>query len=132
MFKLSQRSLTALVGVHPGLVAVVKRAITISTVDFVALEGVRTLDRQKLLKAAGASWTLASRHLKGQDGYGHAVDLGAWLGTIRWEVPLYTSIAVAMKAAAKELGVPIQWGQDLWGKDAVHFQLPRGKQYPAA
>ena len=125
-FELSPRSLRSLLGVHVDLQRVVKRAIHLTTVDFVVIEGLRTKERQRELLKAGASWTLASRHITG-----HAVDLGAWLGTIRWEVPLYTSIAVAMKAAAKELSIPIEWGQDLWGKDAVHWQLPR-KQYPAA
>ena len=37
-FKLSSRSLKALEGVHPDLVAVVKRAIQITPVDFVVIE----------------------------------------------------------------------------------------------
>ena len=119
-FELSPRSLRSLLGVHPQLQSVVKRAIHLTTVDFLVIEGLRTKERQRELLAAGASWTLNSRHITG-----HAVDLGAWLGTIRWELALYVPIAAAMKAASKELGVPIEWGQDLWGKDAVHFQLPR-------
>ena len=42
MFKLSQKSLDRLSGVHPDLVAVVKRAIEITEVDFAVLEGVRS------------------------------------------------------------------------------------------
>lgn len=125
MFKLSQRSLTALVGVHPDLVRVVKRAITISTVDFIVGEGLRTLETQRKYVASGVSKTMKSRHLTG-----HAVDLWAYLVTIRWEPALYVPIADSMKAAGKELGVPVEWGFDLWGWDSPHFQLPRGKQYP--
>jgi len=124
VFKLSNRSLKNLVGVHPDLVRVVHRAITLTTVDFVVGEGVRTLETQRKYVAAGVSWTMKSRHLTG-----HAVDLWAYLGTVRWEEPLYIPIAKAMKAAAKAEGVTIQWGFDLWKKDSPHFQLP-WKSYP--
>lgn len=126
MFKLSQRSKDRLKGVHPDLVKVVEHAIEISTVDFAVLEGLRTPERQKALKEAGASQTLNSRHITG-----HAVDLGAWVdGEVRWDWPLYHQIAKAMKAAAAELNIPIEWGGD-WRtfKDGPHFQLPR-KEYP--
>jgi peptidoglycan LD-endopeptidase CwlK len=41
-YVLGKRSKERLEGVHPDLVAVVERAITISNVDFTVLEGVRT------------------------------------------------------------------------------------------
>ena len=126
MFKLSQRSKDRLKGVHPDLVKVVEHAIEITTVDFAVLEGLRTPERQKVLMEAGASQTLNSRHITG-----HAVDLGAWVdGEVRWDWPLYHQIAKAMKAAAAELNIPIEWGGD-WRtfKDGPHFQLPR-KEYP--
>ena len=119
MFKLSQKSLDRLSGVHPDLVAVVKRAIEITEVDFAVLEGVRSLARQEQLIKAGASQTMRSRHLTG-----HAVDLGAYVGQIRWDWPLYDKIALTMKAAAIELQIAIEWGGD-WKsfKDGPHFQL---------
>ena len=126
MFKLSQRSKDRLKGVHPDLVKVVEHAIEITTVDFAVLEGLRTPERQKVLNEAGASQTLNSRHITG-----HAVDLGAWVdGEVRWDWPLYNQIAKAMKAAAAELNIPIEWGGD-WSrfKDGPHWQLPR-KEYP--
>jgi len=127
MFKLSQRSKDRLKGVHPDLVKVVEHAIEITTVDFAVLEGLRTPERQKVLKEAGASQTLNSSHITG-----HAVDLGAWVdGQVDWSWPLYNQIAKAMKTAAAELNVPIEWGGD-WRtfKDGPHFQLPH-KSYPA-
>lgn len=41
------------------------------------------------------------------------------------ELPLYYKIADAMKQAADELRIPIEWGGD-WRtfKDGPHFQLP--------
>jgi peptidoglycan L-alanyl-D-glutamate endopeptidase CwlK len=113
-------------GVHPDLVKVVKRAIEITTVDFTVLEGLRDPARQKTLVDAGASQTLNSRHITG-----HAVDLGAWVDDqVDWSWPLYSLIAKAMKEAAKQVDVPIEWGGD-WRtfKDGPHFQLPR-KEYP--
>ena len=125
-FKLGVRSKLRLRGVHPDLVRVVKRAIEITEVDFTVLEGLRTKDRQRTLFAQGATKTMNSRHLTG-----HAVDLGAWVGgTVRWDWPLYDKIEVAMKQAAKELNVPLEWGGD-WKsfKDGPHYQLPWA-QYP--
>ena len=105
-FKLGKRSQERLAGVHPDLVRVVERAITLTTVDFTVLEGLRTPERQAQLVKAGASQTMNSRHLTG-----HAVDLMAYInGRASWELNLYDDIADAMKAAAIELNTPIKWG----------------------
>lgn len=125
-YALSPRSYARLRGVHPDLVRVVERAIALSPVDFRCTEGLRTLARQRQLVDAGASRTLQSRHITG-----HAVDLAAMVGgAVRWDWPLYGRIAAAMKAAAKEFGVPIIWGGD-WRafRDGPHFELPR-RSYP--
>jgi len=125
-YKLGLRSKQRLKGVHPDLVAVVKRAIEISEVDFTVLEGMRSVDRQRKLVEQGASTTMNSRHLTG-----HAVDLGAYVdGSVRWDWPLYHKIAAAMKQAAKEQGVAMEWGGD-WAKfpDGPHFQL-NWEKYP--
>lgn len=126
MYQLGQRSKSRLEGVHQDLVKVVKRAIEISRVDFSVIEGVRTVERQKELVKKGASKTMRSRHLSG-----HAVDLGAWVdGKLSWDVEYYHKISYAMKQAAKELDVQIEWGGD-WKSffDGPHFQLSH-KQYP--
>lgn len=126
-FKLSQKSIDRLTGVHPDLVDVVMLAIGKSEVDFAVLEGVRSLARQEQLVKAGASKTLRSRHLTG-----HAVDLGAIVsGQVRWDWPLYHKIADAVKEAAAELSIPVEWGGD-WRSfpDGPHFQLP-WQEYPA-
>lgn len=123
-FKLGSRSLQRLQGVHPDLVKVVKRAIEISPVDFTVTEGLRTLERQKQLVAKGASKTMNSRHLTG-----HAVDISPLVdGKVSWDWKFYHPMADAMKKAAKELNVPIEWGGD-WKtfKDGPHFQLPRAE-----
>lgn len=125
MYKLGARSKQRLKGVHDDLVKVVERAIEITTVDFTVLEGLRDPERQKTLMESGASQTLNSRHITG-----HAVDLGAWVDNqVDWSWPLYYKIAAAMKEAAKQVDVPIEWGGDWKMKDGPHWQLP-WKDYP--
>ncbi|MBD9355930.1 M15 family metallopeptidase [Methylomonas albis] len=105
-FKLGEKSLKELNGVHTDLVAVVKRAIELSVQDFSVHDGIRTLEEQKELVRQGASQTLDSRHITG-----HAVDLVPYInGKLRWEwEPIY-KIADAVRIAANELGIPIRWG----------------------
>lgn len=121
MLKFSKRSLNNLKDVHTDLQAIACRAIEITPIDFVVIEGIRTVERQKKLFESGASKTMRSRHLTG-----HAIDIAAWVdGGIRWDWPLYDALAVAMKQAAKELDIPLEWGGD-WKtfKDGPHYQLP--------
>jgi peptidoglycan L-alanyl-D-glutamate endopeptidase CwlK len=118
---LGQRSLTRLDGVHPDLVRVVKKAAILSDLDFMVLEGLRTVERQKQLVSQGASKTMNSRHITG-----HAVDLAPMIGgKVRWDWPLYHKLAKVIKAAAADEKVPLQWGGD-WRafKDGPHWELP--------
>jgi peptidoglycan L-alanyl-D-glutamate endopeptidase CwlK len=127
--KLPSSSLAKLWGVHPDLVRVVNRCAgdwKDADTGFIVTCGVRTLEEQKILKAKGASKTLRSRHLTG-----HAVDLACTIkGQVRWDWPLYDSLAKRMKAAAKAENVLLEWGGDWVSfRDGPHFQLP-WKQYP--
>ena len=111
-----------MIGVHPDLVKVMHEALEISHIDFVVIEGLRAVARQKELYAAGATKTMNSRHLTG-----HAVDIAPYVGgQIRWDWPLYDALAVYVKKAAKDLGVVITWGGD-WAtfRDGPHFELDR-------
>lgn len=123
MYQLGKKSKKKLEGVHPDLVKVVERAIEITEQDFTVLEGLRDIERQRELVNTGKSTTLNSRHLTG-----HAVDLAPW--PISWEWEGFYPIADAMKTAADELGVSLEWGGD-WKSfpDGPHFQLSR-KAYP--
>ena len=123
-YKLGTRSLQSLSGVHPDMVAVVKKAIEITEVDFTVIEGIRNVSRQRELYKAGKSTTMNSRHITG-----HAVDMVPW--PVDWEdLERFETMAKAMKAAAEELEIPIVWGGD-WKSfyDAPHFELDR-KEYP--
>lgn len=134
-YKLGTRSKQRLSGVHPDLIAVVTKAISISPVDFTVLEGLRSVSRQRQLYKAGKSTTMNSRHITG-----HAIDLapyptngdfdGDGVSNIQdWDE--YYPIADVMKQAAEELDISIDWGGD-WKSfpDGPHFQLSR-KDYPA-
>lgn len=105
-FKLSKRSRDNLIGVHPDLIYVVEKAITLTKVDFAVTQGLRTIEEQRKLVQSGASQTMNSKHLTG-----HAVDVVAYVGNrISWELNLYDDIADAFRLAAIEIDVPIRWG----------------------
>ena len=117
---MDQKSKDKLKGVDERLVSVAELAYQLSPVPFIITEGIRTIERQKQLVAAGASKTMQSKHLVGK-----AFDVAAKVGNeVRWDWPLYDTIAKAVKEAAKQLNVPIQWGGD-WKsfKDGPHFEL---------
>jgi len=138
MYQLGNKSRETLKGVHPDLVRVIEKAISISKQDFTVLEGVRTKQRQQELYAQGRSkpgaivtWTLNSRHFIQRDGWGHAVDLVPW--PVDWNtLSKFDAVADAMFRASKELGTPIRWGAD-WDRDgnprergetdSPHFEL---------
>jgi hypothetical protein len=105
------------------MVAVVKRAIEISEQDFSVIEGIRHINRQRELVKSGASTTMNSRHLTG-----HAVDIAPY--PLSWEWEYFYPIADAMKQAAEELDIDLEWGGD-WKSfpDGPHYQLSR-KNYP--
>ncbi len=134
--KLSTHDMSLLAGVHQDLRKVVVRAAEITSIPFKVTEGRRTLEKQRQNIKNGVSWTMKSRHLTG-----HAVDVIPQVdvnkdGTISqseaYAWPLYYKLAAVFKQAAKDVGVPVEWGGD-WrkNKDGPHWQLPWAK-YPIA
>ena len=141
-YKLGAKSLERLRGVHPDLVAVVKKAITLTEIDFTVTEGLRTKERQAQLVKAGASKTMNSYHLTG-----HAVDLWPVDPNTGKNLPSDAAfkrgsaearaadkalwdglrkIAATMKAVAAEQGVSLEWGGDWVSfRDGPHFQIKR-------
>jgi peptidoglycan L-alanyl-D-glutamate endopeptidase CwlK len=110
-FVLGTASVAQLIGVHPTLVALVRRAIQISDQDFRVMDGIRSLAEQRKLVALGTSWTLRSKHLVQPDGFGHAVDLVPWVeGDLSWSWPLCCRVAAAMSTAAQEQATELRWG----------------------
>lgn len=135
MGKIDPRSIPLLAQMHPDLAKVVQRFAQIAPFKFRLTEVLRTPERQAQLVKAGASKTMKSRHLPHpKDGLSRAFDLIPLVdmdnnGKIEVEEmyawPLYHSLAPVMKQAAKDAGVPIEWGGD-WRtfKDGPHWQLP--------
>ena len=111
-YSLGSKSLRNLRTVDPRLQAVVKLAIQYSTVDFAVHEGARSVAAQRENIKKGVSWTMRSKHII-RDGqkFARAVDLVPYInGMVRWEWEACFKVAVAMRRAAEELGVPLEWG----------------------
>ena len=119
-YAFSDRSIERMKGLHPDLVAVMHRAIQITPIDFTVVEGLRTEARQKVLVAQGKSQTMNSRHLTG-----HAIDVAPVVnGKVSWNWKHYYPLAKAIKQAASDLGINIEWGGDWTSfKDGPHWQL---------
>ena len=126
-FAFGPRSEQRLQGVHPDLVKIVRRALQLSAVDFSVVEGVRSLERQRELFAAGKSRTMRSRHITG-----HAVDLyPVSRAGEDWVREDFEPVVAAMQQAALELGLPLECGH-FWKSfpDSPHHQLS-ATAYPA-
>lgn len=139
MFTFSRTSEQRLIGVHPKMVAVVRRAMSMQIMDFSVSEGVRTLERQQKLFDAGKSKTMNSKHLVQSTGFGHAVDL--YPSPIDMElvnqnnpkeIARFGVLSGIMRTCAKLEGVEIINGMDWDGDgenldhnffDAPHFEL---------
>ena len=123
---INERSEKALKGVHPDLIRVVRQAALGSPFPFIITEGLRTIERQRILFAQKLSRTMNSRHITG-----HAIDFVPVVdGEITWKSPAFSLVIAVFKKAAADLGVSIVSGGD-WRsfKDFPHIELDR-KVYP--
>ena len=59
--KFTERDERRLVGLHPDLVRVMRRAAASTAVPFAVVEGMRTVETQRAYVAKGASKTMKSR-----------------------------------------------------------------------
>jgi len=124
-FVFSQRSKRNLRGVHPHLVEIAYEALKRAPYDFIVTEGLRTMARQRELKAAGKSQTLNSYHLLQSDGYGHAIDIAIIPpeGGVTWNNKYYDEEAKVFLAIAAEKGYKLTYGGSWKMRDCPHFQL---------
>lgn len=122
--KFSNESIAMLQGVDSRLVRICELALQV--MDFKVVDGVRTLDEQRINVARGKSWTMNSKHLDGL-----AVDLAPW--PVNWkDTEVFCVLAGVMKAAAHTIGVKLRWGGD-WNsnnstvdersRDYGHFEI---------
>jgi peptidoglycan L-alanyl-D-glutamate endopeptidase CwlK len=111
------------------LIKVVERAAEISNRPFTVIDGARTIAEQRENVRKGASKTMRSRHVIAKNGYSHAVDIVIIEGgRALWDA--CEDVRRPMMQAARELGIPLEWGGS-WKsfQDTPHFQLP-WKEYP--
>ncbi|AUR87446.1 D-alanyl-D-alanine carboxypeptidase [Vibrio phage 1.101.O._10N.261.45.C6] len=127
-WKLSNSSKQKLEGVHPDLIKVVNKALTLSPYDFGITEGCRTIETQKQYVDEGKSTTMNSVHLTQEDGYSHAIDIKVFAPKLSWDHKHFRKVIQAFVTAAIEEGVPLEFG-GLWENflDSPHIQL--GKSY---
>ncbi|MFN3388485.1 MAG: M15 family metallopeptidase [Allosphingosinicella sp.] len=120
-YALGAQSRAELTGVHPDLVRAVERAIAISGQDFSVHDGLRTVAEQRAYVARGVSKTMASKHMKQGDGFGHAVDLVPYInGKLRWEWKPIFAVTAAVREAAFALGVKLIWG-GVWDRQLLEL-----------
>jgi len=139
---LGAKSLARLSGVHPDLVRVIKRAITISKVDFMVIEGVRSREQMMInygkgrtvaqLAAKGipakyanpssgkVTWLanpFGSKHAIQKSGFAEAVD--CLIAPYDWkEGPGWKLMNDAVQQASKLENVRVRWGRD-WDEDGI-------------
>jgi hypothetical protein len=100
------KDILKLKGTNPLLQRIVLRAISLSAVDFIIIQGLRKDAQQWQLVQEGKSQTLNSRHLTGD-----AVDVAAIINKkISWDPVFYPVIAKAFAQAATEAKQNIRWG----------------------
>lgn len=125
----SSKSLEKLNTCHPDIIKIMKEAI--KHVDFTVLEGARSKERQAELVRQGKSKTMKSKHIPGDDGLSHAIDIIAY--PIDWkDKERQLLFAGYIKGIANALGIKIRMGADWDGdfytkdqtfNDLVHFEL---------
>lgn len=137
---LPKSSLAKLDGVHPDLARVILKAAETGPA-FIVTCGKRSKAEQAAKYAQGrtapgpiVTWTLKSKHVPGDDGLSHAVDVAPIInGAIPWnDAAAFAALAARILSAAKALGVVVVWGKD-WNRngkpgekgetDGPHFQL---------
>lgn len=108
MASFGKQSEAMLKGVDPRLVKICRMAVEV--LDFQVLDGVRTLEEQRINVLRGKSKTMDSKHL-----HGRAVDLAPY--PIDWtDTEMFCVLAGVMKSAAHAMGVRLRWGGD-WDSD---------------
>lgn len=149
-FKFSKTSRKRLHGVHPDLIRVLSMAIEHEDCPYdfgiAWYGGLRTIEMQEELYSYGrtteqlrkkgiqdvegkpekkkVTWTLKSNHMIKADGFGHAVDLNVYdENGLTWKHEVYESVVRHIISIGEKLNVDIEWGYDLWNKDAPHIQL---------
>lgn len=123
MFHFGEQSESHLMTCHVKLIQLARSAIKI--VDFSVIKGHRPEHEQRDAFTSGASKLLwpNSRH---NSMPATAMDIVPY--PVDWEnLQRFKNLATVIKQCAKEQGIDVEWGYDLWRWDMPHWQL---KQRP--
>ena len=125
MPKFSAKSKAKLETCHPLLQRLFNEVILGE--DCTIIEGARTVEKQKEYVRKGVSKTLNSKHIPGDDGYSHAVDVIKY--PIDWNDSARNYMfAGYVKGIADSLGINIRmgadWDGDMTAKDQSFHDLP--------
>jgi len=124
-FVFGRSSEKELMGVEPQLVRVVRLALTLSSIDFVVFDGIRSVAEQLAHVRKGMSETMVSKHLVGL-----AVDLVPYIGgrpTWDWEGCYRIAFAMAAAANRLECAENIIWG-GAWDRTLADIISPGGER----
>ena len=129
-------SLKAMQQVHPSLVRLM--TLVLVEIDISVVDGIRTLDQQRLFVAKGLSKTMNSKHLPQPDGLSHALDVVPWAG-FDWNAPRATNDLLLfggfVLGVASQASIGVRYGGDWNGnwknsdngfQDLDHFELLDG------
>jgi len=127
-YHFGKRSRKRLETCHEDIIAVAELALKKTTHDFFIAEGTRGKAKQDEYYATGASKVLFPKSFHNSSP-SLAVDIVPYKGGAVWgcetyeETQAWKEIERAVKEAAEDLDVPLQWGFDRWGWDKPHWQL---------
>ena len=125
MFKFGATSIKYLNFVDKRLKILAEKVLSISPIDFLITEGLRTKEKQEQLYKTGKSKTLKSKHLEGK-----AIDIIGHKEQYKTSKDIYILIGLFI-AVAKQLNINIRVGA-LWNTnstidnnfiDAYHIEL---------
>lgn len=107
----------------PELVQLCRAVLAESPRDFMIIDGMRTIEEQRINVRKGFSKTMKSKHLEGR-----AIDFAPTLkgvaGSPDWaDIKSFQTIGALFKKKAKAMGITIVWGGDWKWKDWGHIQL---------
>lgn len=129
-FRFGNRSMLRLVTCHCDIQSVMNLAIKKTEVDFFIAEGKRSKSKQDQYFMTGASKLKYPNSYHNEPYLSLAVDVVPYVNNLAvwaYETPderdVWDEVTGVIKEVANELGIPLDWGFDLWSWDCPHWQL---------
>ncbi len=131
MFKFGKQSLSRLEKVHPDLILIANEVLKFFDIFVMPMGGVRTRADQIVLIKSGKSETLNSKHIPGEDGFSHAIDIAPYPYEPK-NVERFKEMSDLFLLIAEDKDIEIRWGGDWDGdgdtndqtfNDLFHFEI---------